>query len=180
MVDDDAPFMLTLLNDPSFIRNIGDRGVRTVDDARRYIQNGPRASYARHGFGLWLVELIGDGEPVGICGLLKRDILEDVDVGFAFLPAYQSKGFGYESARAVLDYARDELGLRRVVAIVSAGNEVSARLLEKLGMRFEGMIQPFPAEPPLRLFAVDFLAPSPEHHAGHRRFPSPVDEGDAG
>ena len=157
MVDDDAPFMLTLLNDPSFIRNIGDRGVRTVADARRYIQNGPRASYARHGFGLWLVELIGDGEPVGICGLLKRDILEDVDIGFAFLPAYQARGFGYESARAVLDYARDVLALRRVVAIVSAGNDVSARLLEKLGMRFEGMIQPFPAEQPLRLFGIDLV-----------------------
>ena len=151
--DDDAPFILELLNDPSFIRNIGDRGVRTLDGARAYIRQGPLASYERFGFGLWLVEL-KDGAPIGMCGLLKRDVLEDVDIGFAYLPAYQAKGYGFEGARAVLDHGRDVLRLQRIVAIVNNDNAPSARLLEKLGMKFERMVQPFPDEPPLRLFAV--------------------------
>lgn len=150
---DDAAFILELLNDPSFIRNIGDRNVRTLDAARSYITNGPVASYERFGFGLWLVELT-DRTPVGMCGLLKRDVLEDVDIGFAYLPAYQSKGYGFEAAHAVLDYARDVLRLPRIVAIVNADNDASARLLEKLGMTFERMVQPFPAEPPLKLFGL--------------------------
>jgi [ribosomal protein S5]-alanine N-acetyltransferase len=150
----DAPFILELLNDPSFIRNIGDRNVRTLDDAREYIQKGPLASYERHGFGLWLVELKGEGTPIGICGLLKRDVLDAPDVGFAYLPAFQRRGYGFEAARAVLDHARDTLRLPRVLAIVNADNEASARLLEKLGMRFEGMVQVSDGEPSLRLFAL--------------------------
>jgi [ribosomal protein S5]-alanine N-acetyltransferase len=152
----DAPFILQLLNDPSFIRNIGDRGVRTEDDARAYIRRGPVASYAAHGFGLWLVQLEQGGEPVGMCGLLRRPILDSPDIGFALRPAHQSKGYGFESARAVLDYARDVLRLPRVAAIVNADNAVSARLLQKLGMSFEKIVQPFPAEPPLRLYGVEF------------------------
>ena len=159
IVDDDAPFILELLNDPSFIENIGDRGVRSLDDARAYIRNGPVTSYGHHGFGLWLVELKQGAVPIGMCGLLRRDVLDDVDIGFAYLPAFQSKGYGFEAARAVLDYARDGLRLQRVVAIVNADNEASARLLEKLGMSFERMVQPFPEEPPLRLFATTPCAP---------------------
>ena len=151
--DDDAPFILELLNDPSFIRNIGDRRVRTHDGARAYIRTGPVASYEWFGFGLWLVEL-KDGAPIGMCGLLKRDVLEDVDIGFAYLPAYQAKGYGFEGARAVLDHGRDVLRLQRIVAIVNNDNGPSARLLEKLGMKFERMVQPFPDEPPLRLFSA--------------------------
>ena len=159
IVDDDAPFILELLNDPSFIENIGDRAVRSLDDARAYIRNGPVASYGQHGFGLWLVGLKEGAVPIGMCGLLRRDVLDDVDIGFAYLPAFQSKGYGFEAARAVLDYARDGLRLSRVVAIVNADNEASARLLEKLGMKFERMVQPFPAEPALRLFATTPCAP---------------------
>lgn len=150
----DALFILELLNDPSFIRNIGDRHVRSVDDARKYIRKGPLASYERHGFGLWLVELKGEGTPIGICGLLKRDVLDAPDIGFAYLPAFQSKGYGYEAARAVLDHARDTLRLPRVLAIVNADNEHSARLLKKLGMRFERMVRLHDGEAPLRLYAV--------------------------
>lgn len=154
IVEGDAPFILELLNEPSFIRNIGDRGVRTLDDAREYIRKGPAASYATHGFGLWLVELQVGHVPIGMCGLLKRDVLDDVDIGFAYLPAFQSKGYGFEAGRGVLDHARDVLHLSTVVAIVNADNDVSARLLEKLGMTFERMVQPFPDEPPLRLYSM--------------------------
>ena len=152
---DDAAFIVALLNDPSFLRNIGDRGVRTLEDARAYIRNGPAASYARHGFGLWLV-CLKDGTSIGMCGLLKREVLDDVDIGFAFLPAFQGKGYGSESAAAVLAHARDGLKLRRVVAIVNADNEASARLLERLGLSFERLVQPYPEEPPLRLFGISF------------------------
>jgi ribosomal-protein-alanine N-acetyltransferase len=105
LTETDAPFMLQLLNEPSFIRNIGDRGVRTVEDAREYITNGPQASYARFGFGLYLVELRPALTPIGICGLLKRDQLPEPDIGFAFLPAYWSQGYAKEAAAAVRDHA---------------------------------------------------------------------------
>src|SRR6266498_1520901 len=119
----DAGFMLDLLNEPSFLLHIGDKGVRTEDDARRYIQDGPRASYERFGFGPYLVQLRDGGEPIGISGLLKREGLEDADLGFALLPRLWSRGYGLESASAVLAHERKRLGLRRVVAITSLDNE---------------------------------------------------------
>jgi RimJ/RimL family protein N-acetyltransferase len=151
----DADFILKLVNDPAWIQNIGDKGVRTLADAEHYIENGPRAMYAAHGFGLYLTELKHSGEPIGLCGLVKRDWLEDVDIGFAFLPAYRSKGYAYEAAQAVLHFATSTLNLARIVAIASLGNESSARLLERLGFRREGVV-PFPGESePVRLFSLD-------------------------
>ena len=150
----DAPFLLELLNEPSFLRYIGDKGVRTPDDARRYIEAGPLASYERFGFGLLRVELKESGEPIGMCGLLKRDALPDVDVGFAFLPRFWSKGYAFESASAVLAHARDALGLRRVLAITSPDNEASIRLLGKLGFRFERMTRVPEDGPEVKLFGL--------------------------
>lgn len=152
---DDAPFMLALLNEPSFIRNIGDRGVRTLDDARTYIATGPLASYDRFGFGLYLVELKDDATPIGICGLLKRETLADVDIGFAFLPGFWRRGYAVESASAVRDYARDRVGLRRLVAIVNPGNEASTRVLERIGFTYERMIAMGNEGTDLKLFAAD-------------------------
>lgn len=141
MTIDDAEFILQLLNDPDFIRFIGDKGVKTVDDARQYIVNGPMASYERHGFGLWLVELKPSGIPLGMCGLLKRETLDDVDIGFAFLPRYRSRGYGFESAAAVMQYGRHVLGLKRIVAITDPDNVGSIRLLQKIGLSFDRMIK---------------------------------------
>jgi RimJ/RimL family protein N-acetyltransferase len=137
----DAEFVLELLNEPSFLRYIGDKGVRNLDDARQYILNGPVASYERNEFGLYLVELKENGIPIGISGLVRRDTLPDADIGFAFLPAYWSKGYAVESAAAVMNYAREVLGLTRILAITSLDNEASARLLGKIGLRFERMIK---------------------------------------
>jgi len=134
---DDAEFILELLNDPGFLRYIGDKKVRTAADARDYILRGPIDSYARHGFGLYLVELKDSREPIGICGLLKRDWLEDPDIGFAFLARFTSVGFGYESATAVLAFARRTCGLSRVAAITSPDNVASIGLLTRLGFRLE-------------------------------------------
>src|SRR5690349_22993850 len=134
---DDAEFILTLLNEPAFLRYIGDKKVRNLDDARQYIINGPRASYERHGFGLYMVELRDSHTPIGMCGLIKRDELPDADIGFAFLPDYWNKGFALEAATAVLNDARERLKLKRVLAIVNPDNDASIRLLEKLGLRFQ-------------------------------------------
>jgi len=137
LTPDDAPFIVELLNDPSFLRYIGDRGVRTPDAARRYIETGPMASYERFGFGLYRVDLKATGEPIGICGLLKRDTLSDADVGFALLPRFRASGYAFEAASAVLASARAAHGLERVLAITAPDNVVSIQLLEKLGFRFE-------------------------------------------
>jgi ribosomal-protein-alanine N-acetyltransferase len=149
LATDDAPFLLELLNEPSFLRYIGDKGVRTEADARRYVEAGPLASYERFGFGLYRVELRESGEPIGMCGLLKRDALPDVDVGFAFLPR---KGYAFESAAAVLAHARDALGRGRILAITTPDNVASIRLLEKLGFRFERMARVPEDGPEVKVF----------------------------
>lgn len=149
---DDAGFILDLLNQPSFLRYIGDKGVRNTDDALRYIQTGPQASYERFGFGLYLVELKESGAAIGICGLIKRDSLPDVDVGFAFLPDYWSQGYAFESTSAVMTYGREVLGLKRILAITSLDNAASIRLLEKVGLKFEGLIKLAENQPEVRLF----------------------------
>jgi len=153
---EDADFIVELLNDPGFLRFIGDRGVRTADDARKYLLEGPLESYERFGFGLFLVTLREDGTPVGICGLLKRDALEDVDVGFAFLPRFRGLGLASESAAAVLDYGREHFGLKRIVAITANDNAGSLRVLEKLGMKFERMIRMPGDNADVRLLARQF------------------------
>lgn len=139
-VGQDEEFILRLLNEPSFLQYIGDKKVRNLADAGKYLVEGPIASYEKNGFGLFLVQLKDTLESVGICGLLKRESLPDVDVGFAFLPEFWNKGYAFESAAAVLDYGRDALHLDRIVAITDPTNEASARLLEKLGLQFERMI----------------------------------------
>jgi len=151
---DDAEFILELLNQPSFLRYIGDKGVRTTEDAVRYIQSGPVASYERFGFGLYLVEMKETRVPIGMCGLLKRDTLPDADVGFAFLPNYWSQGYASEAASGVMQYGRDVLRLRRIVAITSLDNDASIRLLEKIGLKFEGLITPSEDLGEVRLFGT--------------------------
>ncbi|QWG34503.1 GNAT family N-acetyltransferase [Bacillus mycoides] len=136
----DAPFILELVNDPAWIQFIGDKGVRNLEDAKNYILNGPVDMYNKMGFGLYLVERKEDLTPLGMCGLIKRDSLEDVDIGFAFLEKFRSNGYGYESASAVIEYGKNELGLKRIVAITSIDNTASGKLLEKVGLRFEKII----------------------------------------
>lgn len=151
---DDAAFVLRLLNEPSWLRFIGDRGVRTLEDARRYILEGPVDMYERLGFGIYATTLKEDDKaPIGICGLVKRAGLDDVDIGFALLPEHWGKGYASEAAAAVMDYAKGVVGLKRVVAITSLDNETSARLLGKIGLRFERIIRLTEGGEELRLFA---------------------------
>jgi RimJ/RimL family protein N-acetyltransferase len=138
---EDSAFILRLLNDPGWLRFIGDRGVRTMADARKYIVDGPIAMYARCGFGLYLVERTADGAPLGMCGLIKRDSLPDVDIGFAFLPEFSGQGYAHEAAAAVMTYGKNTIALKRIVGITSHDNERSIKLLEKIGLRFERAVR---------------------------------------
>lgn len=155
LADRDAEFICGLLNEPSFIRYIGDRGVRTTDDACRYINDGPVASYARYRFGLLRVALRDDGTPIGICGVLRRDALPEPDLGISLLPAWWSNGYAFEAASAVMQQVRAGLGLGRILAITSIDNDPSIRLLGKLGFRFEGMTRLGDDPKELRLFASE-------------------------
>lgn len=141
LTEDDAPFILALLNEPSFVANTGDRGVRTDEQARTYVRDGPVASYARFGFGLLLASLRQNGTPIGICGILKRDTLEDPDLGYGYLPAFWGAGYAVEAASATLEHGRSVLGLRRVSAITKPENAPSIRVLEKLGFRYESLVR---------------------------------------
>jgi len=149
----DAEIILELLNEEPFLQFIGDKGVRNLGDARAYLLKGPLDSYERHGFGLYAV-CLRDATPIGICGLVKRDGLVDVDVGFALLSRYCSQGYAVESASAVLVHARKVLRLQRIVAITSPDNAGSIAVLEKIGLKFERMIRLAEHSPELKLFGT--------------------------
>jgi RimJ/RimL family protein N-acetyltransferase len=151
---DDAEFILILLNEPSFLRHIGDKQVRNIEDARQYILNGPIASYERHGLGLLLVELRDSHTRIGMCGLLKRDELPEPDIGFALIPDFWNKGFAYEAAQAVLQDARDRLKLQRILAITSLDNDASIKLLERLGFKFDRVTRLAPDREEIKLFVL--------------------------
>jgi len=147
---EDAPFVLALLNDPSFVQFIGDKGVRTLDDAREYIRSGGRDAYASRT--LYLAARKEDGAPIGMCSLVKRDGLDDVDLGFAILSEFRGRGYATEAAAWTLAYARDVHRLQRLVAVTTPDNDLSARVLEKLGFRFVRMIRLPAGDRELRLF----------------------------
>ncbi len=153
---DDAEFIFRLVNDPSWLRFIGDKNVHNLDDARRYLREGPLDMYQRFGFGMFRVEERASGLPTGMCGLIKRDTLPDVDVGYAFLPEFRGKGYAFEAANAVLEHGNRAFGLRRIVAITTPSNETSIRVLEKAGMKFERLLELTPGDP-VNLFAREWL-----------------------
>jgi RimJ/RimL family protein N-acetyltransferase len=159
---DDAEFTIRLLNSPSFLRYIGDRGVRSEDDAREFIETRYRKSYHDNGYGLYIVESKDDRLPVGICGFVKRETLPRPDIGFAFLPEYERKGYGFESASAVMDLGRRTLGFDEVLAITTVDNDASGRLLAKLGFTFDRNYKT-PEGETLKLFKC--LGPGPESSA---------------
>jgi RimJ/RimL family protein N-acetyltransferase len=150
----DAAFILELLNEPSWLQYIGDKDIRTLEDAERYIQDVLLAMYARLGFGLYLVEVTESGEPLGMCGLVKREKLADVDLGFAFLSRFWGHGYAYESAAAVVSHAKTRLGLDRLVAITLPTNQAAGKLLRKLGFGFERMIAATASGEELMLYSI--------------------------
>ncbi len=152
---DDAEFIFELVNEPAWLQNIGDKGVKNLADAHLYIVNGPQASYAKFGFGLYLVTLRDSDVAVGICGLLQRETLADVDIGFALLARFCGNGYAVEAAAAVLAHGRNVLSLPRVVAITAPDNLGSKRVLEKIGLRFNRMIELPGYDQPSRFFTTD-------------------------
>lgn len=148
----DAEFIFELLNTPKFIKYIGDRGVRSVEQSRDFIDHRYRTSYRDHGYGLYAVEQKTDATAVGICGFVKREHFEFPDIGFAFLPEHEGKGYGFESASAMMTYGREKHGFTEIHAITSLENDASVHLLKKLGFTFTGLIDS-PEGEKLRLFA---------------------------
>lgn len=159
--ESDAAFYLALVNDPDFIVHIGDRGIRTLEAARAALRDGPLAMQAKHGHSLYLVELLADGTPIGLSGLVKRDGLEDIDIGYAFLPAHRGQGYAFEAAEAVREHAR-ALGAPRLAAITSPGNAASIALLLRLGLRFERVASITPGKPPVNVYLAELRAPTVE------------------
>jgi [ribosomal protein S5]-alanine N-acetyltransferase len=150
----DSPFIFTLLNDPAWIQYIGDKGIKTEEDAIRYIQTGPMKMYQDYGFGLYAVTLKDSGKPIGLCGLIKRPSFNDIDLGFAFLPDYRAKGYAYEAASAVLQYGEENLKLTKIVAITTLDNHHSQKLLIKLGFSFVEIV-PYGESEEVKLFSLN-------------------------
>ena len=154
LAEEDAPFILTLLNDQDFLKYIGDKGVRDIDGAVNYLRTGPLASYEQYGYGLYLVRLKSDGSEIGICGIVRRPSLNGPDIGFAFLPQYRRCGYAFEAAKAVRIFAEEKLSIHQLLAITSLNNNDSIRLLEKLGFAFVNFIKPDDRSEELRLFST--------------------------
>ena len=153
-IEADAAFILELVNDADWHRFIGDKNVHSLDDARRYLREGPMAMQAQYGHGLCCVERRSDGAALGMCGLIRRDTLEDIDLGFAFLPAARGQGCAREAAAATLEHGFKALALQRIVAITDRDNAASARVLEAVGLRFERLLPAAADGKVLRLFAI--------------------------
>jgi len=156
MTLDDTPMMFAVWNDPAFMQFVGDRGIRTLEEAEVSMQQGPVHLYAEYGYGPFRVICRDDGADMGVCGLYRRDGLDEPDIGFAFLPEFRGKGFGYEASVAVLDHARDVLKLPRVTAIVSPANDASIALLEKLGMSYDKAMRLPGDDEDVSLYIIDF------------------------
>ena len=148
----DAPFILELLNEPAFLRDSGDKKVRTAEDACRYLREGPIASYAQHGFGLYRIELKTTREPLGMCGILKRGVLQHPDLGYALLQRHWARGYAIEAAAATMSYASEQLGLDPILAITAPENPSSMRVLEKLGFQFDRIVALAGYDSPSKLF----------------------------
>ena len=150
---DDAEFICGLVNEPSFLENIGDKGVRNLEDARQFILEGPWASHRERGYGQFLVELKKGGDPIGVCGLLFREALDVSDIGCAFMPQFWRRGFAFEAACAVMEYGRSMLGIDKIVGLTSEENVASIKALEKLGMSFERMVKMSDDDPGTALYS---------------------------
>jgi RimJ/RimL family protein N-acetyltransferase len=136
----DEDFILDLLNTEGFVKFIGDRGVRDLEGARNYILNGPAKSYDDNGFGLWVVELGSSGERIGLCGMVRREGLDHPDIGYAFLPDHGGRGYAVEAAGGTLAHARSQLDLKTLCAVTTPDNAASRRVLEKIGLVYQGLI----------------------------------------
>lgn len=152
---DDCEFIRELVNEPDFKRFIGDKQVKTLEDARSYLKNGPIGSFEKHGFGMFLVSLIDSGEPLGMCGLLKREQFADPDIGFAFLRRFWAQGYALESARAIMSFGSKQLKLERIIAIADPDNTASVRLIGKLGLKFERKVRMEGESVDINLYSVD-------------------------
>ena len=154
---EDAPFFLELVNTPNWIKYIGERNIKTIPQAEEAIKKGHLKSYKTYGFGFYTLQLKSEqNKTIGTCGLIKRDTLKHPDIGFALLPDYESKGFGYESSIAIMSLAKKQFKLKKVLAITLPTNKSSIKLIEKIGLSYEKRVKPFEDDEELLLFAKTF------------------------
>ncbi|MBV6324830.1 GNAT family N-acetyltransferase [Duganella violaceipulchra] len=153
---DDAAFYYELVNDPTWLEFIGDKGIRSIEGARDAILEGPCAMQERLGHSLYVMERKSDGVALGLCGLIKRDGLDDVDIGYAIRPAWFGQGYTYEAAVAVVAYARDQLRMKRLLGLTAPANLNSIRLLQKLGLAFVELRNLPPHERPTNIYSIEF------------------------
>ena len=156
LTEDDAEFFMGLANTPGWLKYIGDRNIHSVAAAKKYLRDGSIKSYEERGFGFYMVELKGDGKQLGVSGLIKRDTLDDVDIGFAFMPEAEGKGYAFESASEVLKYAKNKLKMKRIIAITDPENRRSISLIEKIGLKYEKRVIPFEDDKELLLYGINF------------------------
>jgi RimJ/RimL family protein N-acetyltransferase len=133
----DAPFIFELVNTEGWLKNIGDRNVKTINDAESFLSSGPLKSYHENNFGMWLVIEKASKASIGLCGLINRPSLDDIDIGYALLPSYYKKGYAYESAQAVYNYGKEQLGINKIVGICNVDNAASIHILQKIGLQIE-------------------------------------------
>ena len=156
LTENDAAFALKLYTSKPFLRFVGDKSLSSVDDARQYLIDGPITMYRTHGIGLYMVELRHCQTPLGICGLIKRDTLDDIDIGYGFLPEFFGMGYGYESTKAVMNFGKNTLKLKKLVAITTEDNADSIKLLSRLGLSFARNIEEAEGQPALGLYEIAF------------------------
>jgi len=151
---DDAPFILELVNTPDWIKYIGDRNIKTVEQAETHIKNNQLKCYETHGFGYYKLQVKAENlKTIGTSGLLRRDNLEHVDIGFSFIPDYHGKGYGFEAASEIMKLAKDKFNIKTLCAITLPINQPSINLLEKLGLSYQKTVKPFEDDEELLLFA---------------------------
>ena len=152
----DAAFILELMNSPGWLKYIGDRNIKTVEAATVHIENNQLKCYKTYGFGYYKIQIKAENlKTIGTCGLLKRDELEHVDVGFSLLPNYHGKGYGFEAVTEIMNLAKSEFNMKRICAITLPINKPSIHLLEKLGLSYQKTVKPFDNDEELLLFAKD-------------------------
>lgn len=137
---DDADLILKLFNTPKWLKNIGDRNVNNLAQARKYIEEKMLPQLYTHGYSNYTVIRKADNRKIGCCGLYDREGLEGIDIGFAFLPAYEGKGYAFESAKKVLKIAYRNFGIKRISAVTAKSNRDSQKLISKLGLTYQKMI----------------------------------------
>jgi len=143
---DDVQVMFELNSDPEVIKYAEATPTRNLKEARERLEQGPLADYEKYGYGRFAVELKETGKVIGFCGIKYIPEIELPEVGYRYLKAYWGRGIGTEAARVCVDFARDDLKISKLIALIIPENTASIRLSEKLGMTRGPLIRIYDVE----------------------------------